>query len=68
MTTELVPADRHTFLTRTDAEVHLVALYHPRAFVDRRKVWRNPALASLLGMLYNLDLPASSDTAEDFRA
>ena len=66
-TTELVPEDRRVFLTRADAETHLAANrrhYHSRAFVDRRKVWRNPAMASLLAMLYALDLPSSLNSAE----
>lgn len=48
-----------TFLTRKSAEAHLTANryhYHDKAFIDRRKVWRDPGMQSLILMLYNLPL------------
>lgn len=51
--------DVQTFLTRKSAEAHLQANryhYHEKAFIDRRKVWRDPVMQSLILMLYNLPL------------
>ena len=53
--------DVQTFLTRKSAEAHLKANrhhYHDKAFIDRRKVWRDPVMQSLILMLYNLPLEA----------
>ncbi len=50
-----------TFLTRKSAEEHLKANryhYHEKAFIDRRKVWRDPVMQSLILMLYHLPLDA----------
>lgn len=55
----LQQVDAQTFLTRQSAEAHLQANryhYHERAFITRRKVWRNPVLSSLLLMLYHVPL------------
>lgn len=48
-----------TFLTRKSAEAHLKANrhhYHEKAFIDRRKVWRDPGMQSLILMLYHAPL------------
>lgn len=55
----LRPVAVQTFLTRQSAEEHLKANryhYHENAFIDRRKVWRDPMMQSLILMLYNLPL------------
>lgn len=52
-----------TFLTRKSAEEHLKANryhYHDKAFIDRRKVWRDPVMQSLILMLYNVALPGGA--------
>ncbi|NMP24259.1 hypothetical protein [Sulfobacillus harzensis] len=55
--------DVQTFLTRKSAEAHLTANryhYHEKAFIDRRKVWRDPVMQSLILMLYHLPLEAGA--------
>lgn len=55
----LQKVDVQTFLTRKSAEAHLTANhyhYHDKAFIDRRKVWRDSEMQSLILMLYNVPL------------
>ncbi len=59
--------DVQTFLTRQSAESHLAANrhhYHDQAFIDRRKVWRDPGMKSLLLMLYGATLPQDKNAAQ----
>lgn len=62
--------DVQTFLTRKAAEDHLAANrhhYHDKAFIDRRKVWRDPEMQALLLMLYCTPLPQGQQAVRSAR-
>ena len=60
----LRPVDAQTFLTRQSADTHLQANryhYHAKAFIERRKMWRNPVMQSLVWMLYHIPLEGGAE-------